>query len=123
MLIPEVHGVGARVLVDPSDGRPPYEAIVQGHVVDGRVPRLDRDKDWYWFASSKDRTDGAEAWQVQRILQVNMPSGDTFEAIRTATVREGANDDPDAPITMYIVRYLHAPTVHEYAYPYWVTPL
>jgi hypothetical protein len=45
MLIPEVHGLGARVLVLQEDGLPPYESRVNYIIGDGT--RLGKNAKWY----------------------------------------------------------------------------
>lgn len=102
MFIPEVHGLWARVRVVPADGRPPYEAIVQGYNGNSATS-TDRDAIWYWFTSSKDRTDGADARQVQRIVRVDLPGGESFLGIRGGSVN-GTEASAEAVRTYRILR-------------------
>lgn len=118
MSIPEVHGLGSRVLAQ-IPGSQPFEGHVWGYGGDG----VDLAHNAEYYLVNADETllrliRALDPSQVRRIVRATIPGGDTIVGTVGAIIR-----DFDENITGYTVCYLHQPTIWQWVAPEWVQPL
>jgi hypothetical protein len=118
MLIPEVYDLGAQVLVFMS-GTAPFEGHVTANGGDGT--QLDRNAEWYSVEPDEPNLcliQPLEPAQVKRIVRATTPSGEVFEGVAFATIR-----DQNQQVVSYNIGYRRALSVVRNADAEWVQPL
>jgi hypothetical protein len=118
MSIPDVHGLGAKVLALLPGARP-FEGYVTGYGGDGT--QLDRNAEWYYVEPQQPYLCLIQRLppdQVKRIVRATTPRGESFEGAAFGTIR-----DQNEQIVGYNISYIHEPFTVRYAEANWIQPL